>query len=90
MSQGENPTQNHRMKSWQTGIHGGNEGVLALEGESLPGSEGLGMVCHSAISRSLGGLSWERAGWRLSKITWRDVFESLCILPRIKRRKFVY
>lgn len=49
MSQGENPTQNHRMQSRQTGIGGGREGVLALQEESFPGSEGLGMACRFAI-----------------------------------------
>lgn len=88
MSQGENPAQNHRMQSQRS------SGVLALEQGSLSGRERWDKACHLATRWSLGCLLWRgREGGLLGEFQGLHegkFVKGLCILPSIKRKKFVY
>lgn len=54
-----------------------------MEEESLPGNEGLGMVCHFAISRNL-----EEP--RISRITWGDVFEKASVSWQASKERSLF
>lgn len=82
MSQGENPAQNHRMETWESGR------ILALEQGSLSIRESWGKAFHLGTLRSLGCLFWEGLVGEFQGLYEGMFVKGPCILPGIKRKQF--